>query len=143
MNGTATTGIPVRPVHRDFPGAAHQVPLARDFVRRHLPHTCPFEAADEIALCVSEVTTNAIRHTRSCRDGFAVVIRVAAPTVRVEVFDSGPADDPPGRVDDLDEGGRGLLLVHAYAHRVGYEVTAHGGGLTWFEYAWTDGEAAS
>ena len=137
--GEATVSTPSRPVHREFSGVPQQVEVARDFVCRHLPRTCPPDAVAEIAVCVSEVATNAVLHTRSGVDGrFSVVVRVAPPVVRVDVFDGGPAAEPRGRVDELDEGGRGLLIVRALARRSGYEVS-RSGGLSWFEYVWVDG----
>lgn len=137
MNGTVKVRSPARPIRREFRGTPHQVTLARDFVQRHLPPSCPPTAAEEIALCVSEVTTNAIQHTRSGHDGrFAVVMDVGVATVHIEVYDEGPVDEPAHRgIDELDEGGRGLLLVRACAQRVGYELTPHG-GRTWFECPW-------
>lgn len=137
MNGTTKVRSPARPIRREFRGTPHEVTLARDFVQRHLPSSCPPTAVEEIALCVSEVTTNAIQHTRSGHDGrFAVLMDVEVATVHIEVYDGGPVDKPAYHgADEFDEGGRGLLLVGACARRFGYELTPRG-GRTWFEYTW-------
>ncbi|MQA84221.1 MAG: hypothetical protein GEV03_06260 [Streptosporangiales bacterium] len=135
-----------RPKGRWFRGEPDQIPLARDFVRRHVQDQCKCMPGElgEIVLCVSETTTNAIRHTMSRLPGggFWVVVRVDGSLVRVDVLDDGPFSGkepplpaPPARAELLEEGGRGLWLVAVYAQSTGYEETEHGIGHAWFTYA--------
>lgn len=128
----------MRPICRPFPGRPEQIPYVRDFVTRHVRrYGCPDEALYNIVLCADELAANAVRHTASGRPGgrFLVTVRMAGGTVRVEVADEGPAEDPIPAVDDeYDAGGRGLQLVEALAHWSGYEATRFG-GLAWFECA--------
>src|SRR5450432_4011311 len=58
-------------VARVFAGLPGQVAMARDFVRRVLG---PVPVADEAALLVSELCTNALLHTASGRRGRFVVV---------------------------------------------------------------------
>ena len=71
-----------------FPGHAGQVRAARRFLAGVLDG-CP--AADEALLCVSELATNAVLHSRSGRPGgrFTVRATMQAGSVRVEVADEG------------------------------------------------------
>jgi hypothetical protein len=60
------------PKRRVFPGRPDQVAHARRFVGRILTG-CP--VADDALLCTSELASNAIRHTRTGRNGkFEVVV---------------------------------------------------------------------
>src|SRR5437879_258903 len=99
-----------------FPGEAGQVRAARRFVAGVL-NGCP--AADDALLCVSELATNAVLHSRSGRPGgrFTVCVRARAASVRVAVADEG---GPWGQQRDSGEqSGRGLLIVRALASRWG------------------------
>jgi anti-sigma regulatory factor (Ser/Thr protein kinase) len=89
-------------------------------------------ALDGVLLCLSEVMSNAIRHTASGRDGR---IRIEAAfresEIRIGALDDGGADTVPRVVHDADEGGRGLALVEAIADDWGAEVQGDG-TLVWF-----------
>jgi two-component sensor histidine kinase len=92
VNDSTTVLARVQPVCRTFQGHPTQIPLVRDFVRRHLidDHACPEDALHDILLCVSEIATNAILHTPSGSGGhFTVALRVRGGAVRVEVIDNG------------------------------------------------------
>ncbi|MCW2605718.1 MAG: hypothetical protein JWO60_411 [Frankiales bacterium] len=85
---------------------------------------------DVVALLVTELASNALRHGGP---GVDLWLRATAETVRVEVVD-GRGSTPP-RVQDPDdeaEGGRGLVLVAALASRWGSERLAAGKSV-WFE----------
>ncbi len=95
-------------------------------------------------LCVSELVTNAVLHSRSGQPGgwFAVRATVRAGSVRVEVADEG---GPWRRERDGDgQNGRGLLIVGEMAGRWGREDGAgrwgreDGAGrrTVWFEMDW-------
>ena len=115
-----------------FPGEAGQVRAARRFVAGVL-NGCP--ATDDALVCVSELATNAVLHSRSGRPGgrFTVCARMRAASVRVAVADEG---GPWGQQQNGDgQGGRGLLIVSELASRWGREDGA-AGRTVWFEIDW-------
>lgn len=100
---------------RAFPGLPDQVAEARRFVAALLQER---GVADDAVLVVSELATNAVRHTLSGSAGgwFLVVVALRADGVRLEVVDQG-GDSVPEMCDVVsqDSGGRGLWLVSACA----------------------------
>jgi serine/threonine-protein kinase RsbW len=135
---------------RVFPGTAVAVERARAFVAAQLVG-CP--ARDTLVTCISELCTNAIRHTSS-GDGGVFVVEVIRPRVGVacvSVTDAGGPGEPrvrpaprrfdglleyPDDVSDLAEGGRGLALVSALSSRWGYCRARSGGRTVWAEATW-------
>ena len=131
-----------------FPGRPESAAAARRWAARCLPMGCP--AAADVVLCVSELVTNSVMHSRSgLVPGGTVRVRIAAAPgvwVRIEVRDDGPADwslcasggaaavTEPG---ELASGGRGLWLVRELA---GGQARAGGRGLYWARLPWTPGE---
>jgi serine/threonine-protein kinase RsbW len=99
-----------------FPGRPDQVAHARRFVGRVLKG-CP--VADDALLCVSELASNAIRHTRTGWSGkFQVVVWRGRASACVAVLDDGSATTPtpvPAQPGRLEESGHGLLAVQALA----------------------------
>ncbi|MFJ9587210.1 ATP-binding protein [Streptomyces acidicola] len=100
------------------------------------------QLADTARTLVSEVVTNAVRHTGAAT--IRLDTAVTADGVRVAVYDDGPAGLlVPSKVTHEtygssydDEGGRGLLLVRALAQGwgVGSAYTpGQGGKHVWFE----------
>ncbi|MEU2378422.1 ATP-binding protein [Streptomyces misionensis] len=91
--------------------------------------------ADDAALIVSELSTNAIRHTASGLDSgiFHLAVAVSAQVVEVSVTDDGGTGTAP-KVEHQHhaaEHSRGLDMVSLIAHRMvvhssdqGYTVTA-------------------
>ncbi|UCM91569.1 ATP-binding protein [Streptomyces marincola] len=76
------------------------------------------ETCENAALVISELVTNALRHTESATIGCE--LRAGGPLLRVAV--AGAGQGPERRVrqaDRDDEGGRGLLLVCALARMWG------------------------
>jgi anti-sigma regulatory factor (Ser/Thr protein kinase) len=125
-----------------LPGEERMVATGRRFVRETLGHRHP--ALDEVVLGVSELATNAIKHTPS-GDGGEITISLATvgPVIRAEVTNEG-SEMPtrPRRHVDVDaEDGRGILIVEALAEAWG--VTEHAGTTTvWAEF-WADGSPRS
>lgn len=127
---------------RAFPGIPLQVREARQWTGRRLADAGLDEAVIETAvLLVSELATNAVRHTLSGIEGGRFRVRVVITSgawARVEVRDEGPL---PGRAvngrgaaaDPLAEGGRGLALVDELAPQWG-----GGDGMRWFRLPWQD-----
>ncbi|WP_017592696.1 ATP-binding protein [Nocardiopsis potens] len=108
-----------------FPGEKSHVAQARRFVRSTLG-LCPAippEMLDTALLLVSEVASNAIRHTRSGEAGgrFGVEVHHSPGHLTVAVHDEGPRGEDPGahptvkRFSPDSEGGRGLAIIDAVA----------------------------
>ena len=125
---------------RTFPGRPESVAEARRWAARSLIG-CPGVA--DVVLCLSELVTNAVTHSRSgvLRGGTVRVRISAAPGVwvRIEVRDDGPASCPPAAdtAAGLACGGRGLYLVRELA---GGHAGADGRGLYWARLPWIPGE---
>jgi PAS domain S-box-containing protein len=127
-------GLPesARPVHartsidRLDPRAAR---AARDFIGQHVSEPGLADVRETAVLLVSEVVTNALRHT----DGrVELELWRFADRVRVEVSDE--TSRPPSASDHdlLDEAGRGVPLMDALSDRWG--TSPHGAGkVVWFE----------
>ena len=116
-------------------GREQSVPKARAFVDSILGPGHP--RADVARLLVSELVTNAVQHTQSCRPGGTVTLVVIdlAGGIRVEVIDEGCARSVPVVRDDVTAtDGRGLFLVQSLADEWGY--LCDGDGTTvWFRLA--------
>lgn len=92
------------------------------------------EVVADAEILVSELFTNALRHTSS--EGVACGLRVTGRVVRVEVTDQGssPTEPRPRTAGFDEEGGRGLLLVGALAAGWGVRPAGVGHGRTvWAE----------
>jgi len=90
------------------------------------------DARSDVALLVSELVTNSIRHGGG-RPGAAIeVVATAAPEmVRVEVADSGPGFDAAEVHHERPIGGYGLKLVEKLTNRWG--ITQNAESRVWFE----------
>jgi len=128
------------PKRRVFPGLPDQVAVARGFVARVLG-ACP--VADDAVLCVSELASNAIRHTRTGRHGkFQVLIWRGLTSVCVAVLDEGSDSTPGlghGAPAALAESGHGLLTVESLAAWWGHHAYRDGpilGTAVWFRLDW-------
>lgn len=115
------------------PNAPTAPRIVRDFVATVLRVAGHPGLVDDARLCVSEVVSNAYRHTESPQ--VRVEVTVNRRQVTVYVTDDDPGRLPartPGAETDADvgadtgaaEGGRGLLLVEGLAARWG--TTAYG-----------------
>jgi len=107
--------------------------LARAGVRT-ASRDLPAETAADLALLVTEVVTNAVRHApRSAVD--EVVVRIVTDDrIRVEVLDPAPPFEPPtpgGPYEDRPSGW-GLFLLDRLASAWGIEPSG-GGKKVWFE----------
>lgn len=108
----------------------------RDALRERLEHL-PSRVRDDLALLLTEVVTNAVRHSGT-DDGTPVSIELNEhhDHVRAEVTDLGDGFERPARpVPDLTKtGGLGLVLVDRMSRAWGTRQTEHG-SLVWFELA--------
>lgn len=104
---------------RSFPGARAQVSEARQFVASYLGDR---RGADTAQLVVSELATNAIRHTRSGLPGgrFGVTLHAGSTLLILAVHDEGgPSTPHQCEAEDEDQCGRGLYLVETLSARWG------------------------
>jgi anti-sigma regulatory factor (Ser/Thr protein kinase) len=100
-----------------------------ELLRPHLGN----QDLDDVAVLVSEVVTNAVRHG-GARAGDAVVVHVAlsGDVLRVEVCDQGSGFTPPtARQMRADGGGNGLILLERLATAWG--VSGDDRTCVWFE----------
>jgi anti-sigma regulatory factor (Ser/Thr protein kinase) len=136
MPATPSIG-PARPLiawSRDFPALPGQVREARRFLAGIL-EGCP--AADDAALCLSELATNACLHSRSREPGGHFTVRVQRDDarLRVEVTDEGGPWALTAHADAQQPNGRGLLIVSQLATAWGRDGDAGTGWTAWFEFA--------
>ena len=109
-----------------YPGRPDQVQHARRAVARHLAG-CP--VADNAVLIVSELSSNAVVHSRSRAALFTVRAELHPDHVRVEAEDLGG----PWRRRQPDGRPHGLDLVEALTGPDGWgvETTTDGGRVVW------------
>jgi anti-sigma regulatory factor (Ser/Thr protein kinase) len=107
-----------------LPCEPSSVPRARAFIRERLEDWRCSGVIDDAELVMSEILTNAIRHT-GCEQT-TVRIDVAGDAVAVVVSD--PGDRVPRRVDNGPDSptGRGLAVVEAVAEHWGSEQNLWG-----------------
>jgi len=115
----------------DFTPSRSSPRVARDTTRTLLGPWLADEEIEDVALLVTELVTNAVRHAGS---RIRLSIELDERCLRVEVFDES-LDEPIVRVPRPDElGGRGLHLVDAIATHWGCRVVDDG-KVVWFELA--------
>ncbi len=127
---------------RTFPGHAGQVGQARLFTGSVLAGR---PEADGAVLVVSELATNAVRHTASGRPGgtFLVTVWTHDDGVRVAVDDLGSAGTPAITASggELRTSGHGLVLVATVAKEWGSSRTRQGSRV-WAELSGADSVGA-
>jgi hypothetical protein len=101
---------------------------ARHFVLRALEQAGFHDVADDVAIVVTELTTNAVLHAQT---EFTVTVLVEGDTVRVAVRDRSAVFPQPREAMPTALGGRGLSMIGAVA-RWGVEAVA-GGKTVWAE----------
>ena len=112
-----------------LPPRAASATRARELVTAQCASWGLESICDDVALVVTELVANAIRHA-----GTDIQISIAPieSGVRLEVRDGSTRPLRPRAALSSDEGGRGLLLVDALATRYGVEGEP-GGKLVWVE----------
>ncbi|MFH8340854.1 ATP-binding protein [Streptomyces sp. AM6-12] len=88
----------------------------------------------DVRLCATELLTNVIEHVGDGTPVCVSVVRAGGPgRTRIEVTDPDPRGTPAVlSAAETAEGGRGLVLVSALAHRWGVE-RGPGGKTVWCE----------
>jgi len=119
-----------------FDGSDSSVPVARRWARTVAITMLGAEeqTADDVALVVSELAANALRHAHTA-EGFTVRLRGWGGGVRVEVADRAPGfpaldTTPCGHA----ESGRGLRLVDAVSASWGWYTCMHMPGKVVFAH---------
>jgi anti-sigma regulatory factor (Ser/Thr protein kinase) len=93
--------------------------------------------ADDAALIVSEIATNAIDASVVLPERPPIALRLLATDtlLRIEVWDQSPRDVEPREVDADAECGRGLTVVAALSDRWGSNRTGDQHKVVWAELA--------
>lgn len=103
-----------------IPSTARAAGIAREYVTEIVDSGLP--SLGDLVLCVSELVTNAVVHTRSRR--VTVQVTEIERELRVDVTDEGGSASVPHLPDaPLGEGGRGLMIVNGLASAWGVEGT--------------------
>lgn len=129
----AEIGTPVRHFTLQLSATRRGARLARLLTERQLDE---WGESYDAAQVVAELASNAVLHGRVPGRDFRLTLRLYADrTLRIEVTDARGDRIPrlPGPVAQDAEGGRGLLIVAAYAHRWGVVETAAHGKTVWAE----------
>jgi anti-sigma regulatory factor (Ser/Thr protein kinase) len=114
---------------RAFANTPAAVARARRFVALQLTDT-PREVAEEIAIMVSELATNCVRHTVT---GFTVSVERTEREILVEVTDRGGGMPTVRRPEPSEPSGRGLRIVQELADSFGVrELRGTPGKTVWF-----------
>lgn len=126
--------LPVRGTYRmSLTLGEHSARHLRFVLRAYLGSWGMGELRDRAELALTELVTNVVRHVPDRRCDLLILRRPQG--LRVEVADRCPGlPRQGGGGEELDEGGRGLLIVAAVTDRWGCEPRADGAGKTaWFE----------
>lgn len=93
------------------------------------------ELADDTALIVSELITNAVDASAVLPERPPVTLRLLATEagLMIEAWDQSPSDLQPRAVGDDAESGRGLTVVAALSTRWGCERTGYRRKVVWAE----------
>lgn len=113
------------------PGFPEEISRARRWVREILGEQ---PCADDAVLIVSELGTNALRHTASGEPSgaFHVVLALAKHTLAISVTDDGKSDTNPGIKHPAPEAtqGRGLDMVSLLATHLDVRPSSNGQTVT-------------
>jgi len=114
-------------------------PTAGSAARRELlagNGTLPSSVRDDVLLLVTELVSNAVRHSSAGPDGLVrVELRRGPDVLRVAVSDEGTGFTADAPLEPNEDGGWGLALVDRIADR--WAVAPIGSGTrAWFEIAY-------
>jgi anti-sigma regulatory factor (Ser/Thr protein kinase) len=128
---TSTVGRAVRSAHTLLPADAKAARQGRRWLAAQLAEwAVPVEVSHDAVLCLSEVVTNAVIHTRT---GTRAGVLLDGHRLTVTVSDSGRHGRAALVEHELDDvGGRGLMVVDALCTRWRSEQRSDG-TTVWFE----------
>ena len=114
---------------RSFSNTPDAPSAARRFVAGLLADV-PSDISDEIAIMVSELATNCVRHTVT---DFTVSVEKTPSEVRIEVTDTGGGTPEPRSPEMSEPSGRGLRIVQELSDSFGVRALPIPPGKTvWF-----------
>ncbi|MBV8431610.1 MAG: ATP-binding protein [Solirubrobacterales bacterium] len=113
---------------RRFDHVPESVPLARQFSGQVLARA-PEDIRDVVALMVSELASNCIRHTDT---GFELTMGQTEAGIRVEATDDATGDPRMRAAGPSDTDGRGLQIIDMFASEWGFDRRPQGGKTVWF-----------
>ncbi|MGH3159090.1 MAG: ATP-binding protein [Streptosporangiaceae bacterium] len=95
------------------------------------------DLADDTALIVSELVTNAAEASMALPEQPPIALRLLATStsLMIELWDQSPLDPAPRAADTDDECGRGLTVVAALSTRWGCARTGYRRKVVWAELA--------
>ncbi|MCX4972897.1 ATP-binding protein [Streptomyces sp. NBC_00620] len=115
-----------------FTVGEHSARHLRRILRAYLIAWEMQELNDAAGLALTELVANVVRHVPERRA--ALLMLWSADGVRVEVTDTCPRPPLSTAVDELGEGGRGLVIVEAVTDRWGWTpLPGRAGKTVWFE----------
>jgi serine/threonine-protein kinase RsbW len=116
-----------------IPASAEAPARARRWLDDLVPLRPLGQVAFDVRLLVTELVSNSVRHAGlEESDEIELRLDLDEARLRVEVRDPGSGFELSPRVRERNaEGGRGLQIVAAIAHRWGLETTP--GSIVWFE----------
>ena len=113
-----------------LPADPRSAGAARRLVRQTLEGWCDEQQIDEIALCASEMVTNAVVHAGS---GPRVLVQIRPAVVHVEISDDSDTTPVPRSAGPEDTSGRGMSILGALSDRWGTRRRSGGGNTVWFD----------
>jgi signal transduction histidine kinase len=114
-----------------FPNTVESVTRARHYALDACADLAP-DVADAVAVMVSELTTNCVRHAAT---QFTLAIERTSKRIRVAVTDNGPGEPVVRSPTPADVSGRGLRIVRALADDWGVTPAPEQGKTVWFTVA--------
>jgi anti-sigma regulatory factor (Ser/Thr protein kinase) len=126
-------------VEADVRGGPHAAARARRVLHEELDGRVPAEVLDDVALLVTELVANGVRHGGAGADSaLRLLFETRPPALHVEVINP---DHAPGAVakrapDLAGGGGLGLHIVERMASRWGVREEPH--TTVWFEVDCSD-----
>lgn len=131
----ADSTIPPVPVAElALPGEARSAALARRFLASTLVGWGDSVYAEDAALLLTELVTNAALHAKT---DIVIEIELKPACLRLAVTDGSPRQPVVRHYSDQSTTGRGLALVTALASRWGITAHANGSKTVWVELAGT------
>jgi DNA-binding NarL/FixJ family response regulator len=121
----------------DLPADVRSAGAARRMVRRALEGWCDDDLIDDIALCVSELVTNAVVHASSAP---RVLVHVRPTVIHIEISDDSEALPVLRGAGPQDTSGRGMAILGTLSERWGSYRRSGGGKTVWFDVTRATGE---
>ncbi|MFP5317508.1 MAG: ATP-binding protein [Acidimicrobiia bacterium] len=117
--------------HDRFPAHVRSAGEARTVVRRTLEGWCDEDRLDDIALCVSELITNAVIHADSEPQ---LLVHVRPGVIHVEISDESDVLPVVRGAGPEDTSGRGVSILGMLSDRWGALRRSGGGKTVWFDF---------